>query len=219
MRRVTSGSAHSALPSTTRGPAPPVHAVGYRVYMYGLACMPRMHATQLKCILIKSQFPWSDLSHDMQELIRDQTGTIFAVESNFTMHLRFPEVGWTNVPYVIRYELLLTPRDLSTSPEIKVTLTRFLNPAFKHSRLFRESDASMQELLVNNFKEITFSSISAVRLEMRHDCAGQFEFIQFVSRKHGVEHAFRTPFWSRIERNTIEEVREKFESMFYMEFD
>ena len=73
----------------------------------------------------------------------------------------------------------------------------------------------MQEVLVNNFKEISFPSVSAVRLEMRHDR----EFLQFVSRKKTVEHAFRTPFWSRIERHTIEAVREKFQSMFCMEFE
>jgi hypothetical protein len=43
------------------------------------------------------------------------------------------------------------PRDFSTRPEFEVTVTRFLDPAFKHSSLFRESDVPMQEMLVNNF--------------------------------------------------------------------
>lgn len=162
-----------------------------------------------------SRFPLSNLCDDMQELIAEHTSARFAVDSDFTMRLRFPGVGWTDVPYVIRYELLLTPRNLNTGPEIKVTLTRFLNPAFQHSRLFAESDAALQELLVNNSKEISFSSVSAVRLEMRHNC----EFLQFVSSTHASEHAFRTPFWSRIERDTIEAVREKCQSVFCMEFE
>lgn len=157
----------------------------------------------------------SNLCDDMQELIAEHTSARFAVDSDFTMRLRFPQLGWTDVPYVIRYELLLTPRDLSTGPELNVTLTRFLNPAFMDSRLFRESDGAMQELLVNNFKEITFPSVSAVRLEMRHDC----EFLQFVARINTAEHAFRTPFWSRIERNAIEAVRQKCQSVLYMEFE
>lgn len=157
----------------------------------------------------------SNLCDDMQELIAEHTSARFAVDSDFTMRLRFPQLGWTDVPYVIRYELLLTPRDLSTGPELNVTLTRFLNPAFMHSPLFRESDAAMQELLVKNFKEITFPSVSAVRLETRHDR----EFLQFVSREKTAEHAFRTPFWSTIERDTIEAVREKCQSVFCIEFE
>jgi len=158
------------------------------------------------------------LPEDMQDLIQDHTRTLFAVEAEATLLLRFREVGWTSVPYVIRYELVLTPRDLKMGPDVEVTLTRFLNPAFMLSRLFRESDVSMQALLVNHSKEVTFSSISGVRLEKRHDAAGQYEFIQFVSRTNGVERAYKTPFWSRIERNAIEQVREKLRSMFYMEF-
>lgn len=184
---------------------------------------------------ITSKFPWADLPDDIQTLIGKHTETIFAVESDFTMRIRFPAVGWTTVPYVIRYELLLARRCLrriserEKGPEIQVTISRFLKPAFKHSSLFADSDASMQELLVNNCKEIIFPSISAARLEMRDDCAGNvrddcagqlvwqgpIEFMQFVSRKH----AFKTPFWAKIDRNTINEVRHKLKSMFYMEFD
>jgi hypothetical protein len=58
-----------------------------------------------------------------------------------------------------------------------------------------------------------------VRLEIRNQIAGLFEFVQFVSRKRGVEHVFKTLFWSITERNTIEEVREKLKIMFYIEFD
>ena len=164
---------------------------------------------------MKSRFAYKHLSEDLQELIREHTSARFAVESDFTMRLRFPGVGWTDVPYVIRYELLLTPRDLSTGPEINVTLSRFLNPAFKHSRLFRQSDASMQKVLAENSKEISFLSVSAVRLERRHDC----EFLQFVSRTSAVQHAFRTPFWARTERSTIQAVCEKLQSMFHMKLE
>ena len=169
---------------------------------------------------MKARFALSELPRDLQELICEHTEAIFAVESDFTIRLRFPEVGWTSVPHVIRYELLLAPRDLRSSPEIQVTLTRFLHPAFKHSRLFRDSDACMQDALVSCFRETTFSSVSAVRLEVRHDCAEQqHEFLRFVSRKNGVQHAFHTPFWGRIERDKIDEVREKLESVFRMELE
>lgn len=91
---------------------------------------------------IPSQFAWGDLPRDMQDSILDHTATSFAVESYYPIHLRFSEVGWTEVPYVARYEFKLLARDvdLSTSPEIEFTLTRFLDPAFRQSRLFGESD-------------------------------------------------------------------------------
>jgi hypothetical protein len=168
--------------------------------------------------VIKSQFAWGDLPRDMQDSILHHTGTSFAVESCYPICLRFPEVGWTKVPYVARYEFKLLPRDLSTSPEIEFTLTRFLDPAFRQSRLFGESDVSMQEMLENNFNfKETFSSISAVRLEMRGDSVGLFQLVQ--TSEDGTEYVFKTPFWSRVERNTIEEVRERLETMFRMEFD
>ena len=153
--------------------------------------------------VVEAQFPWGTLPFDMQELIRDHTATSFAVESDFTMRFRFPEVSWANVQYVIRYEFKLMPPDLSTRPEIEVRVTRVLDPAFKQSRVFIESDVSMQEMLVNNFKEIKFSAISGVKLEMRHESGAPLHFVKFVSRENGVEHVFRTPFWSIIERSTI----------------
>ena len=120
--------------------------------------------------------------------------------------------------YVARYEFKLMPRNLSTSPKIKFTLTRFLDPAFMQSRLFLESEVCTQEMLVNNFMfEETFSLLSAVRLEMRSESVGIFRFVQTGAL--GEEHLFRTPFWSRVERNTIEEVREKLQTMFHVELD
>jgi hypothetical protein len=169
---------------------------------------------------IQSQFAWDDLSRDMQGSILDHTATSFAVESYYPIHLRFSEVGWTEVPYVARFEFKLMKRKrlLSTSPEIEFTLTRFLDPVFKQSRLFEESDVSMQEILEKNFNFTeTFSLISAVRLEMRSESVGLFQLVQ--TSKDGTEHVFRTPFWSRVELNTIEEVRERLETMFRMEFD
>ena len=54
--------------------------------------------------VVEALFPLDALPFDMQELIRDHTATSFAVESDFTMRFRFPEVSWTNVQYVLRYE-------------------------------------------------------------------------------------------------------------------
>lgn len=166
-----------------------------------------------------TKFPLCELSEELVQLIRDHTQTMFAVESGFNMLLRFPGNGSTVVPYVIRYELLLKKRNLSKTPEIQVTLKRFLNPAFMHSNFFKECDKRTQELLVDHSKEIIFSSVSAVRLEIRHHMPGQFEeFIQFLCIKNATENVCRTPFWCKIERDTIEEVREKLKFKFHMEF-
>ena len=175
----------------------------------------------------ESQFAWDELPRDMQDSILDHTLTSFAVESCYPVQLRFSEVGWRLVPYVARYEFTLMPRKklLSTSPEtkftisarpeIKFTLTRFLDPVFKQSRLFEESDVSMQEMLENYFNfEETFSMITAVRFEMRSESVGLFQFIQ--TTKEGTEHVLKTPFWSRVERNAIEQVRERLKTMFYV---
>jgi len=168
--------------------------------------------------VVESQFAWGDLPRDMQDSILGHTATSFAVESHYPIHLRFSEVGWSEVPYVARYEFKLLPRNLRMSPEIEFTLTRFLDPAFKQARLFIESDVSMQEMLENNFNfKETFSSISAVRLEMRSEGVWLFQFVQ--TSEDGTERVFKTPFWSRVERNAIEEVRERLETMFRMEFN
>lgn len=76
----------------------------------------------------------------------------------------------------------------------------------------------MQEVLVHNFNfKETFSSIASVRLEMRSESVGLLQFVQ--RRAHATEHVFITPFWSRVERNAIEEVREKLQTMFCMKLD
>lgn len=178
--------------------------------------------------VIKSHFDWDELPLDMQGSILDHTLTSFAVESCYPVQLRFSEVGWRSVPYVARYEFTLMPRKkflskspeteftISANPEIEFTLTRFLDPVFKQSRLFEESGVSMQEMLENYFNfEETFSKITAVGFEMRSESVGLFQFIQ--TTKEGTEHVLKTPFWSRVERNTIEEVRERLETMFYVE--
>lgn len=168
--------------------------------------------------VVDSRFAWGDLPGDMQDSILGYTATSFAVESHYPIHLRFSEVGWSEVLYVARYEFKLLARNLKTGPEIEFTLTRFLDPAFKQARLFIESDGSMQEMLENNFNfKETFSSISAVRLEMRSEGVWLFQFVQ--TSEDGTEHVFKTPFWSRVERNTIEEMRERLETMFRMEFN
>ena len=178
-----------------------------------------------------AQFAWGALICDMQDSILGHTAASFAVESPYPIHLRlyddrFSEVCWTEVPYVARYEFKLMPRkllprDLSTSPEIEFTLTRFLDPAFTQSRLFTESEDCTQEMLLKNFMfEQTFSKLSAVRLEMRSESVGMFQFVQnthIQKEAQGGEILFSTPFWSRVGRNTIEEVRGKLATMFRVE--
>jgi hypothetical protein len=105
------------------------------------------HAVHKKC-------SWVDLDEDAQQLVRKATATRFAVESPCTMRFRLRNVGWTDVPYVIRYECTLKPRDLDAGPEILIRVTRSLHPAFAHTGLFTDSDASLQETLIANFKEI-----------------------------------------------------------------
>lgn len=168
--------------------------------------------------VVDTLFPLDSLPIDVQEFIRAHTATSFAVESDLTMRFRFPEVSWTNVQYVLRYEFQLMPRDLNSRPEIEVRVTRVLAPAFKQSRLFIESDVSMQEMLVNNFKEVVFCNVSEVKHDIRHGTGAPVPFVQFVSIEKGVQNVLRTPFWSAIEQAKIEEVRVKLKSMFHMEF-
>ena len=91
-------------------------------------------------------------------------------------------------------------------------------------------------MLLKNFMfEQTFSKLSAVRLEMRSESVGMFQFVQntHIQNTHiqntriqkegsskgapGGEILFSTPFWSRVGRNTIEEVRGKLATMFRVE--
>ena len=45
-------------------------------------------------------------------------------------------------------------------------------------------------------------------------------FLQLVQRRaHATEHVLNAPFWSRVKRNTIEELREKLKTLFCMELD
>ena len=166
---------------------------------------------------VEAQFPWDTLPVDMQELIREHTATSFAVESPFTMRFRFPGVGWAGVPYLIRYEFKLMPRDLSAGPEIEVRVTRALDPAFRQSRLFAESDAPMQEMLVGHYRELRFLGISGAQVEMRHESGSPLPFVHFVSARNGAQRVLKTPCWSRLERSAIEEVREKLRAAFRME--
>ena len=127
------------------------------------------------------------------------------------------------MPYVIRYEFALAPRDRDflTRPEFEVTISRMLDPSFERSRLFTESDAATQQMLLANHKRVQFSGISAARLEMRRQSAGPCEdaaFVQFVAGGSGGSggHAFRTPCWSFLERSAVEDVREQLRTRFCM---
>jgi len=184
------------------------------IYTDGLADMQLMSYPQV----VEARSLLDTLPFDMQELIRDHTATSFAVESDFTMRFRFPGVSWTNVRYVIRYQFQLLPRDLSTRPEIEVRVTRVLDPAFKQSRLFTESDVTMQEMLVSNFKEIIFSKVAGVGHGIHHGTGAPVPCVHFVSMETGVQTVLRTPFWSAIEQSKIEEVRVKLKTLFHMEF-
>ena len=157
------------------------------------------------------------MPRDLQDLIREHTATVFFVEAESTLRLRLQDAGWTAVPYVIRYEFALAQRDryFNTHPEFEVTISRMLDPSFERSRLFTESDAATQQMLLANHKRVQFSGISAARLEMRRQSAGPCEvaaFVQFVSGAH----AFRTPCWSFLERSAVEDVREQLRTRFCM---
>jgi hypothetical protein len=160
--------------------------------------------------------PFYSMPYDLQKLVRDLTETSFAVESVSILRFRFPEGGWMKVPYLIRYEFKLLPRNLRDSPEFEVRVSRALDPGFKQSNMFRYSDSSMQEMLVNNFKEVRFSAISGVQLSMRVGPRAPLTFLKFVPKNKSY---LITPWWSFIEDKTIEEVREKLKSMFHMEFE
>jgi hypothetical protein len=157
------------------------------------------------------------LHRDALRLVRAATAAQFTVESPCTMSFRFRNVGWTDVPYVIRYECKLKPRDFNAGPEMLIHVTRSLHPTFAHTNLFKDSDVSLQEMLIANYKEITIPSICAVRLVRREHCDAASDFIECVTQANGVTRACKTQFWSRIEGGAIRELMQKLKTCFCLE--
>ena len=133
------------------------------------------------------------------------------------MRFRFRNVGWTDVPYVIRYECKLKPRDFFAVPEMLMRVTRSLHPAFTHASLFMDSDVSLQKTLIAQYKEITISSICAVSIVRRKHCDATPDFIECVTQANGVTRACKTPFWCGIESGAIRELMQKLKTCFCME--
>ena len=89
---------------------------------FEIVCAYNKHACTIESNV--SKFPWDRLPGDLQDLICEHTATVFSVEAESTLRLRLQDAGWTAVPYVIRYEFALAPRDryLRTRPEFEVTV-------------------------------------------------------------------------------------------------
>lgn len=157
------------------------------------------------------------MHRDALRLVRAATAAQFAVDAPCTMCFRFRGAGWTNVPYVIRYECKLKQRDFNAGPEMLMRVTRSLHPAFQHASLFMDSDVSLQKTLIAQYKEITIPSICAVSIVRREHCDATSDFIECMTRVNGVTRACKTPFWCAIETGVIQEFRQKLKTCFYME--
>jgi hypothetical protein len=70
------------------------------------------------------------LDEHIQELIRDHTAASFAVEHRDDTYVWFPELDSRDVPHIVRYEFKLMRRSLSRGPELEVSISRTLDPAF-----------------------------------------------------------------------------------------
>ena len=166
------------------------------------------HAGQTKC-------PY--LHRDALRLVRAATAAQFAVEAPCTMRFRFRGAGWTDVPYRIRYECTLKPRDFDAGPEMMMRVSRSMNPAFAHESLFLDSDVSLQETLIAQYKEITIPSICAVSVARRTHCDAASDcshYLECVTRVNGVTRACKLPCWCAIETGVLDTLRQKLKSCF-----
>jgi len=184
------------------------------------------HTGQSKC-------PY--LHRDALRLVRAATAAHFAVDAPCAMRFRFRDAGWTDVPYLIRYECTLKPRDFNAGPEMLMRVTRSMNPAFARESLFLDSDVSLQETLVAQYKEITIPSICAVSVARRTHCdthkygcpayrgmactrqpgaSDCSHYLECVTRVNGVTKVCKLPCWCAIETGVLDTLRQKLKSCF-----
>jgi len=167
------------------------------------------------------QFRWHDLDRDVHELILDHTAASFAVERRGTEFNDFPEFGMRLVPTITRYEFKLMRRRLSRGPELEVSISRTLDPAFMQRREWIESDIDEQESLAKRWQTTaTFSSISKTIVLLFSEYQGAFKFVR--TTPDGAEEVLDTPFWSKFElpakrnKGILEEVRNNFKTILHM---
>ena len=117
------------------------------------------------------------------------------------------------------YECILKPRQFKAGqfnvrPEIEIRVRRTLDVAFTHENLFTESDISFQKTLLEQFKEIVYSQVYAIKIVRRKHCDANENFLACVRVVDGVEKTCIMPFWSKIDERTISELNQKFKLMF-----
>jgi len=159
---------------------------------------------------------WCDLPNDVQDIICEATASSFLVESTSFLRFRFRNVGWMEVPYLIHYECILKPRQFkggqfSVRPEIEIRVRRTLDAAFTHTNLFIESDISIQKTLLEQFKEIVYFKVYAIKI-VRRDATDNF--LECVKVVDGVQKTCIMPFWSKIDQRAIAELKQKLKLMF-----
>ncbi len=123
------------------------------------------------------------------------------------------------MPYLIHYECILKPRQFKAGqfnvrPEIEIRVRRTLDAAFTHANLFIESDICFQKTLLEQFQEIVYSQVYAIKIVRRKHCDATDNFLECVRVVHGVQKTCIMPFWSKIDQRTIAELNQKLKLMF-----
>jgi len=126
------------------------------------------------------------------------------------------------VPYLIHYECNLKPRQFkagqfSVRPEIEIRVRRTLDAAFMHTNLFIESDISIQKTLLEQFKEIVYSQVCAIKIAGR--VFTKDNFLECVNVVDGVQKTCHLPFWSKIDQRAIAELKQKFKLVFSIDLE
>ncbi len=107
----------------------------------------------------------------------------------------FENLGRCYVPFIVRYEFTRR-RSLSRAGELEIIISKRLDPAFKESREWLESDNEVHEYLEKLYnKTVTFSSISATEIVSYDAETVIFEFEQRT--KFGATQVLQAPSWSK----------------------
>jgi hypothetical protein len=164
------------------------------------------------------KFDFSILDEGVKDIVRNHTAVSFAVERiNFDEKERFEIFGWRHVLFIVRYEFTRR-RSLSKAGELEIIISKRLDPAFKESREWKESNNEVHECLEKKYNEtVTFSSISAAEIDSYDEETAIFKFEQRT--EHGAKEVLQAPWWSKFglpckrDKGILQEVQNGFRSI------
>ena len=164
------------------------------------------------------KFDFSVLDEGVLHMMRNHTAVSFAVERiDFDEKERFDNFGWRHVPFIVRYEFTRR-RSLSRAGELEIIISKRLDPAFKKSREWSESDNEVHEYLEKKYNEtVTFSFISAAEIVSYDEKTVIFKFEQRTER--GLKAVLQAPWWSKFglpckrDKGILQEVQNGFRSI------